>query len=211
MGEIAPVTIICVTAIVLVVCVCVTILIMSNKLTAFKYSRSGGIDVDCVEDDAKVTGILLENMLGDSEFRCKRYLLSESYKCFKDNPSGQKYAVYIIALNHCLRDMLSIGLAHYESHHQRAGNWNDSETRSFMNQILLAHRVLIDERMESYHKCRLLPSSKHFNRTLEDKMQKNEQYSTMIDKYIKQRGLDSQCNHIHSSMMSVETTTGEQS
>ena len=103
---------------------------------------------------------------------------------------GQKYAIYVACLNHCLRDIASVGLKNYINKNKTIGNWSENEATYFTNNQLIAMKILIDERLRAYHKVSDLRSSTTFKRILQSKIDKNENYKTLITGYLEHQGLN---------------------
>ena len=176
--------------------ICITFLMYTGKLGTFSWSKANGVSLEA-DDNGNVSALMfLEKMLDTAEGNFKRNMLR--IHCFNNNPTGLKHAAYIIALNHCLRDLSSIGYSNYESRNQRIGHWTDAEAECFMHTLLTSGRQLVDERLEAYNKCRELKSSRTFRQILDSKIQKNMHYSTIIDDYREEQGIKSA---VHSSIM----------
>jgi hypothetical protein len=173
--------------------ICIYQLLMHGKMTKFQVSKSGGVVIDASEESDRAALMVLDNMLEDAEMHCRRRMLTEVYRCFENNLHGLRYAVYLVALNHYLRDLSSIGFSSYAKRHQELGNWTDDETERFMQALILAARVMLDTRLHAYDECKTLPASVYFHKTLVSKEDKNKTYSKLIDRYINEQGLSSQC------------------
>ena len=186
------VRIMCLTVVILVVALCVTWLIHNDKIGILSWNKGQGLKFEVPDNGNEVALEFVDRHNDNSLDDFKRTLISNSYECFKDNPNGQQYATYVAALNHCLRDISRIGYKNYVAEASRKGKWSAEEAQCFMQGLLLAARKMIDERLDTYRKCMQLRSSGTFRKITQGKIDKNLEYSKMVNRYLAQHGMGSE-------------------
>jgi bacterioferritin (cytochrome b1) len=174
----------------IVLTVCVTFLFSIGKLKQFRFSKN---EVSIENSTASETSLLvLDQMLEQAETNHKRRMLANAYECFKENEHGRRAAVYLSALNHCIRDITSIGLENYIIHKQRRGDWTDEETHCFMRTTLYSCIELINARLDAYERVKDLNNSDLFKSILKNKIEKNTRYLEQFTEYLEKSGIKNQ-------------------
>jgi len=182
---------ICLTLIILVVAPCITWLLYKGKLSNMSWKMGKGLNVEAADNGNGLALQFLEKLLEEAEQRFKRKMLDIANECFKDNQRGKEHAMQIIALNHCTREIRSTGLGNYIADAKQIGGWSDEETDRFARGLLMAIRVMVDARLDAYARCRYFRSSNSFRSILQTKIDKNLEYSSMLNRYLKDHGMDS--------------------
>jgi len=180
---------ICVTLMILVVVPCVTWLIATGKISSLIWKKGQGLKIEAPDNGNEIALLFLDNLLDDAEAAFKRTMLDNAHECFKENDTGQRYATYIAALNHCLRDLSRVGYNNYIADAQRKGKWSDAEAQCFMRGMLVSARKMIDARLDAYEKCLQFKATDTFRKITEKKIEKNLGYSEMVNRYLGFHGM----------------------
>jgi len=180
---------ICLTLIILVVAPCLTWLIHTGKIRNLAYKRGQGFAFEANDDGNEVALQLLDRSLDDADGNFKRSMLAIAYDCFRENQPGQRHATQIAALNHCMRDLLSVGLTNYIDNAKQIGGWSDAEAECFTRGMLVSARKLIDARLDAYEKCLQIKTTEAFRKITNRKIEKNNNYDKLISRYLGDRGM----------------------
>ena len=156
-----------------------------------KWEKGKGVTFSASDNGNEMALMILDEMLDDAEYGFKDKMIEASSECFRNNHYGQKHAIRIAALNHCIRDLYSVGFSNYSKNAQQLGRWTDEETQCFMRSLLTSAKKLVNERLDAYRKCKQFRSSDTFRCILKKKEQKNRMYSNMLDRYIENCGMAS--------------------
>ena len=202
---------VCLTLIILVVVPCMTLIIRDGKIGTLSWEKGKGFKYEKPNNGNEITLQFIDKQHDEAEDKFKRKMLTISYECFKDNRDGWKHATDIIALNHCMRDIASLGFENYISNVKQTGRWSDAETECFAMGMLMSARVMIDERLDTYEKSSHLKSSDTFRKITQGKIEKNLRYSEIVNRNLERLGI---CSSIikegHEWRSSILTKTGEQ-
>jgi len=189
--DVWTVRLMCVALMVVVVVPCMTLLIYRGKVGTLVWKKGVGLVFEAVSNGNELALMLLEELLDKAEHNFTRRMLALSDECFKDNQEGQRYATRMIALNHCMRDVSSLGFNNYINNAKQMGRWTDAETECFAEGFLVAARGLVDARLDAYEKCSSIKQSDTFRKISQGKIEKNIHYSTIINYHLESRGMGS--------------------
>jgi hypothetical protein len=167
-------------------------LINSGKVGTITWKKGYGFTYEKPTNNDALALMLTDKSIDEEESKFKRRMLATVFETFKDNRQGQEQAIRIIALNHCMRDIQSIGLSTHIADAKKIGGWSDEEAESFTQGLLVSGRKLIDARLDAYAKCNQFNTSATFRAVTNSKIEKNIQYSAMINRYLKDYGLKSE-------------------
>lgn len=170
-----------------VVIMCATYLFDRKKIRGITWSK-GMIQVDSVNTDESAL-TLLDQTLDIAEVNHVRRLLSGAFQVFEHNPIGERHAVYIAAINHCMKDIAAIGLDNYIENIQHMGRWNPEETTAFVKCLILSCSELVASRLDAYNNAKNFFSTENFRKVLLQKIDKNIKYKFLLDSYIEDKNL----------------------
>ena len=179
------------TLIIVVVVPCITLLIYTDKVGTLTWKKGVGFVFEAISNGNEIALLLIDELLDKAEHNFTRRMLILARECFKDNPQGREYATDIAALNHCMRDVASLGFDNYIANAKQMGKWSNEETECFAEGFLVALRGLVDARLDTYEKCSHLKSSDTFRKINQGKREKNIEYSKTINRHLEIRGMGS--------------------
>jgi len=166
-------------------------LIYTDKVGILTWKKGVGFVFEAISNGNEIALLLIDELLDKAEDTFTRRMLILARECFKDNPQGREYASDIAALNHCTRNIASLGFENYISNAKQMGGWSDTETECFTEGFLVALRGLVDARLDAYEKCSHLKSSGTFRKITQGKREKNIEYSKIINRHLDMRGMGS--------------------
>jgi len=170
-----------------VIVVCATYLFDRRRINGISWKK-GVLAVDSNNTDESAL-TLLDQTLDIAEVNHVRRLLSGAFQVFENNPVGERHAVYIAAINHCMKDIAAIGLDNYIENIQHMGRWSEQETQAFVKCLILSCSELVATRLDAYLNAKNFFTTDNFKKVLLQKIDKNIKYKFLLDTYIEDKHL----------------------
>jgi len=163
--------------------ICLTILFERQRIGRFIW-RKGDFRFEGNETADESTWALLDATIDTAETNHTRRLLNYAFYVFQNNETGKNHAIYVAAINHCLKDIAAIGLDNYIENLKNMGKWSTEETRQFAKCMLLSCRELLASRINAYQNAMKFVVADSFRSVLAERIKQDATYQAMLLEYM---------------------------
>lgn len=163
--------------------ICLTFLFERQRIGKFIWKKGDFRFEGNAEADESVWALLDAN-IDTAETNHTRRLLNYAFYVFADNDTGKQHAIYIAAINHCIKDIYAIGLENYIENLKNLGKWTEAETRQFTKCMLLSCRELLASRINAHQNARKYVTAESFKTIIDERIKQDETYMDCIANYM---------------------------